>query len=184
MEKNEFLKFKKTKIIMLLICIVVICLIYNIKTSYSKPQEAILSVENDLMLIPAYKNNNEALFFFIKDNNNLGASLVYSGLFGWKPSMLTWSPMDQIINYEKLTGFQGYGENLIYGVIKNVDGKIIKVNEKEASILYMDMLPTDIVKKYKLDGLSIWYFKVDKGIEDAKVKLIDKSTTEVISSIE
>lgn len=65
----------------IVIFITVIWLFSEKSSSYSEPQEAILAAEKDLVLIPAYKINSNALFFFIKDKNNLGATYVGKGLW-------------------------------------------------------------------------------------------------------
>lgn len=82
-------------------------------SSYSEPQEALLD-DKDMLLVPAYKMNGEALFFFIKDKNYLGATYVKEGLFGWKTGVLTWGSMG-IKGYEKLSGSSGHGDNLSMG---------------------------------------------------------------------
>lgn len=111
--------------IVIAIFITVIWVIPEKSISYSEPQEAILAVEKDLILIPAYKINRNGLFFFIKDKNNLGATYVREGLFGWKAEFLSWSPMNPERNYKNLNGHQGHGDNLIFGLIKDGDDRLI-----------------------------------------------------------
>ncbi|WP_339215931.1 aspartyl-tRNA synthetase [Solibacillus sp. FSL W8-0372] len=166
------------------IFITVIWIISGKSNSYSKPQEAIFAVENDLVLIPAYKINRNALFFFIKDKNNLGATYVRKGLFGWKAEFLSWSPMDYERNYENLNGYQGHGENLIFGLIKDSDDLLIQLGDKSAKILNLEMLPTEVVEEYQLAGLYIWYFEIDTALEEGKIRLINNTTEEVIEEID
>ena len=97
--------------------------------------------------------DNQRLFFlskstiiiniaFIKNTNNLGAAYVQKGLFGWKAEMLTWSPMDNERSYENLNGYQGYGENLIYGLIRQGNERLVQIGENHATILNLAaMLP-------------------------------------------
>lgn len=152
--------------------------------SYPEPQEAIFAVEKDLVLIPAYKINRNALFFFIKDKNNLGATYVREGLFGWKAEFLSWSPMDYERNYENLNGQQGHGENLIFGLIKDGDDRLIQLDGENAKILDLGMLPSEVVEGNQLKGLYIWYFESETAIEEVKIKLISKTTEEVIDEID
>ncbi|WML44133.1 hypothetical protein [Neobacillus sp. PS3-40] len=58
--------------------------------SYQEPQEALLAIDKNLLLIPAYKVNGESLYFFIKDKDSLGASFVRKGILGWRAGMLSW----------------------------------------------------------------------------------------------
>lgn len=97
--------------------------------------------------------------------------------------MLTWSPMADHYD-ERLNGYQGHGENLIYGIIKGREGFVVKVNENEATILDMAMLPTDIINKYHLENLYIWYFESETAIEEGEIKLINKETDQEIDVIE
>ena len=56
------------------------CLGNNGKSSsYLEPQDALLAMDSELLLVPAYKYNNEALFFFIKNEHNMGAFYVHKG---------------------------------------------------------------------------------------------------------
>ncbi|HZH59017.1 MAG TPA: aspartyl-tRNA synthetase [Metabacillus sp.] len=144
-----------------------------------------MATEDDLLLIPAYYIEDEALFFFIKNRNTLGASFVDKGFFGWKAGTLTWSPMEDHYD-EKLNGYQGHGGNLIYGIIKGgeEEGFIVKVNENEANILNLAMLPAKVINQYQLENLYIWYFESDSAIEEGEIKLINKETNQEIDVIE
>jgi len=177
---------KKTGIALAVIAIfiIVIWLISDKSISYSEPQEAILAVEKNVVLIPAYKINNHALFFFIKDQNNLGATYVREGLWGWKTEFLAWSTIDKNRNYEKLTGYQGYGENLIYGLINGGDDRVLQLDDKKATILSLGMLPSEVVEEYQLKGLSIWYFESDTALKEGTIKLMNKTTKELIDEID
>ncbi|MCG3088702.1 aspartyl-tRNA synthetase [Sporosarcina cyprini] len=155
--------------------------------AYSEPREALIAKEKDVLVIPSYLANNKALFFFINSTDNLGAAYVQKGLFGWKTGMLTWSPMDQERKYEKLSGYQGYGENLIYGIIRNGDKHMVQIGEEHATILDLTaVLSSSEVEKFKLDGLSIWYYESDDELltEDEKeIILVDKDTGEELDMI-
>lgn len=88
-------------LIVMLISISAVWFFSEKANSYSEPQEAIIAIEKDLLLIPAYKLNDDAIFFFIKDKNKLGATYVQEGLLGWKAGILTWSAMDNNRNYDE-----------------------------------------------------------------------------------
>lgn len=183
MKKGSLYKNAVIAFAVIVIFITVIWLFSEKSSSYSDPQEAIFAVEKDLVLIPAYKINSDALFFFIKDKNNLGATYVREGLLGWKAGFLTWSSMDNKRNYENLNGYQGQGGNLIFGLIKDGDDRLIQFDDKNATILNLEMLPTEVVEEYHLKGLYIWYFESDTALEEGKIKLINKTTEEVIDEI-
>lgn len=151
--------------------------------SYSEPHEALFAIDKNLLLISAYKINDKALFFFIKDKNNLGATYVQKSPFGWKSGMLTCSPMNNERSYETLSGYQGHGENLIYGLIKHGDDRLIQIGENTATILNLAMLSPSEVAKYRLEGLYIWYFESDTFLNEGEIKLINKNTKDVLDII-
>lgn len=123
--------------------------------SYSEPHEAMLANDRELILIPAYKIDDEALFFFIKDQQFFGAAKVKKGIFGWKQPMMAWSPMSDRSSYEIPGGYQGYGEYLVYGLIKNGADYRIEVNEKDPVILPFAMLPPAEVKANHLENMYL-----------------------------
>lgn len=182
LKKASFAKIPVSLFMMIVIIVFVIWFLYEKSTSYSQPQEALSAIENDLWLIPASEQFDEALFFFIKDQNNLGATIVHEGLFGWKAGNLTWSSIDTKRNYEKLNGYQKHDENLIYGIIKDGTNRQIKVNENDAHIVHL-LLPSNVIEDYQLEDLYIWYFESDSAIEEGKIKLINKQTQELLDSI-
>ena len=120
--------------VLLLFLLAPILLITMKSDSYSKPQEALLAIDPDLLLIPGYNINDQSLYFFIKNANQLGAAYAQKGLFGWKAGMLTWSPLDNERNYQSLNAYQVHGESLIYGLIKHGDERIIQIGENHASM--------------------------------------------------
>ena len=63
-------------------------------SSYSEPSEALFAIDQEMVLIPGYKKDDEALYFFIKDKNYFGATHVKRGIFGWKTGVLTWGSSD------------------------------------------------------------------------------------------
>ncbi|WP_124070767.1 aspartyl-tRNA synthetase [Filibacter tadaridae] len=162
----------------------VIWVIAEKSDSYSEPQEALFAADHDLTLIPGYKINDKALFFFIKGTNNLGAAYVQKDLFGWKADILTWSPMDSKRSYENLSGSQGQGENLIYGLIRHGDDRIVQIGEDRATILNLAMLPLSEVEKLRLEGLYIWYFEGDKLPGGGEIKLLNKDTGKELGTMD
>lgn len=184
MKQGSFLLKSLTVFAVIAIFITVIWGISEKSISYPEPQEAIFAVEDDLVLISAYKINGNALFFFIKDKNNLGATYVQKGLFGWKAEFLSWSPMDYERNYDNLNGIQGHGENLVFGLIKDGDERLIQLEGKNAKILELEMLPSKVVEENQLNGLYIWFFESETALGEGKIKLINKTTEEVIEEID
>lgn len=98
--------------------------------------------------------------------------------------MLTWSSIGNKRNYEKLSGYTGHGDDLLYGLIKNDDDRIIKMDDNEAIILNLGiMLDPSVVKEHQLEDLNIWYFESDIGFNGREIKLINKDTEEEINTI-
>ncbi len=169
--------------ILIFLIVSVFWIVAKNEESYSEPQEALFAVDKDLVLIPGYKLNNTALFFFIKQTENLGAAYVQEGLFGWQTGMFTWSPMDNERSYEDLKGHRIHGENLIYGLIRHGDERLIQVDENPATLLNLAMLPQDEVEKYNLEGLYIWYYESETPLESNEITLLNRDTREVLDTI-
>jgi hypothetical protein len=152
-------------------------------SSYSEPSEALFAADQDMVLIPGYKKDDEALYYFIKDKNYLGATYVKKGLFGWKTDVLTWGALDLKVSSDNLIGHSGHGENLIYGLIKNGDERIIKMGDHEAKLLNLEMLPNSTVQEYQLQDMYIWYFESETALDRGEIKLLNKSTGEQLDSV-
>lgn len=154
--------------------------------SYKEPQEAILADDTasgeDFLLIPGYKVNDKALFFFIKDKNKLGAVYVEKGIFGWKTGMFTSGQFSKDVGRDKLEDIHGHGGNLIFGLIRDVDNRLITIGENDAKVLKLAMLPPNVVEEFRLEGLYIWYFESDRPLDERDIKLINKSTGEELHS--
>ncbi|WP_102272185.1 aspartyl-tRNA synthetase [Cytobacillus massiliigabonensis] len=151
--------------------------------AYSEPQEALLAIDPDLLLIPGYNINDRSLYFFIKNSNQLGAAYAQEGLFGWKADRLTWGPLDSERNYESLSDYQVHGENLIYGLIKHGDERTIQIGENQATMLNLAMLPPNDIVKFRLEELYLWYFENDAPLDGEVIKLIDKNTGEELEQL-
>ena len=114
MSKNVFSKGLLIIFTLFLISVLLVYLFLSeISNSHSEPSEALLAADDNLVLIPAYKLDDDSLYFFIKDQENLGASFIHNGLFGWKAEDLTWSRFDTNIRNSQLNDFHGYGDDLI-----------------------------------------------------------------------
>ena len=184
MSKNVF---SKGSLIIFTLSFISVLLVYlflsEISNSYSEPSEALLAADDNLVLIPAYKLDDDSLYFFIKDQENLGASFIHNGLFGWKAEDLTWSRFDTNIRNSQLNDFHGYEDDLIYGLIKNGDELIVKKDEDVARMLNLEMLPRNIVEDYHLQDLYLWYIKSDSALEKGEITLINKYSEEVIDVV-
>lgn len=181
---NKNVMTKRITVIILIMVFVFIWGMGERASSYSEPSEAFFAIDQDMVLIPGYKMDEEALYFFIKDKNYLGVTYVKKGLFGWKTGMLTWGSFDFKASSDKLNGRSGHGENLIYGLIKNGDERIIKMGENEAKLLNLEMLPNSIVEEYQLQDMYIWYFESEITLESGEIQLLNKSTGEQLDSVD
>ncbi|WP_216827529.1 aspartyl-tRNA synthetase [Alkalihalobacterium elongatum] len=153
--------------------------------SYPEPHEAMFANDKNLVLIPAYKLNNEALFFFIKDQQFFGAAKLNKGLFGWKQPLMAWDPMSDRSTYDIPGSLQGYGDYLVYGLIKNNDADYrIEVNEKDAVILPFAMLPPEKVKAYELEDLYLWYFESKEPLHHGRIEFLNRDTLELIERVD
>lgn len=158
--------------------------LFENSNSYKCPTQALLSADEDVILIQAYKMNDKSLFFFIKNQDQLGASYIHKGLFGWQLEHLAWSPFDTNITDNHLNGYQGYGDNLIYGLMTNGDDQIVTLNNDVAQILNLEMLPAQVVEQYHLNGLYLWYIENDHLAEkEGEIKLVDKYSDEVLDVV-
>lgn len=147
--------------------------------SFSEPKEALLSLDPNLLLIPGYKVNDQSLYFFIKDKQELGVTFLHEGIFGWKTGEIRLTPIGEMKNDED---YQVYDNFFVYGLSKNAENTLIKVNDKEAKILDLQMLEPSIVKEYGLEGMYIWYLESDIPLVDGKIEHLNKNTGEVTNS--
>lgn len=180
---NRNVMSKRITVIILIFVFVFIWGMGERASSYSEPSEALFATDQDMELIPSYKMNNEALYFFIKDKKYLGAAYVKKGLFGWKTGVLTWGSSDFKASSDNLNSYSGHGENLMYGLIKNGDERMIKMGEHEAKLLNLEMLPNSTVQEYQLQDMYIWYFESESALDRGEIKLLNKSTGEQLDSV-
>lgn len=76
LERSELMKRWLLSTLLVAVIIAIVWVLSEKPNSYSEPQEALFEIDNDLLLIPAYKLNDKALFFFIKNEENLGTVYV------------------------------------------------------------------------------------------------------------
>lgn len=151
--------------------------------SFEEPHEALLDLESDLLMIPGYKKNNVSLYFFMKDNNKLGATFLEHGIFGWKTEGdLLYTTMGEREDYVTLDKYVVHDDYFVYGLVRSEVQPIIKVNGKEATLLNLNMLESSKVKEYKLENMYIWYVEDGFPITDGKIEMINKETNELITS--
>ncbi|HHW36265.1 MAG TPA: aspartyl-tRNA synthetase [Bacillales bacterium] len=188
MKKKSYSKTIISLVIFIFTFYCIVLLLPEKSNSYKEPHEAIFADDTasnkDFLLIPANKLNGKALFFFIKDKNNLGAVYADKGIFGWKAGMLTWSVYDKEMGSDKLEDIHGHGGNLVFGLIRDGDEHLVKINGNNAKILNLAMLSPDVVKEFQLEGLYIWYFESDKPLSDTEIKLVNKTTGEELHSVD
>lgn len=146
--------------------------------AYGEPEESLVAYDPSLLLIPAYKMDDRALYFFVNDRNGFGATYVRKGLFGWKNEFLSWSPMEQGREYDGYGSVQGHGGTLVYGLTRHGKDWRFEVDHEDAVILSLETLPAEQVETYRLDGLSVWYAETDEELDDSEVTYYDKETGE------
>lgn len=151
--------------------------------SFTTPQEAILEVDPNLLLIPGYQLNDESLFFFINSHENVGAVYAEKGIMGWKAGILTsgTSSFKQVAS--NFNGFQSQ-DNLYYGVIELKNHQSLRMDDVEVRALNLTMMGQEVVEQYKLQGLYIWYVELDRPGEQRTLQLIDEETDEVLDEID
>lgn len=174
---NTMVRKKNYKItsILLLFTFFILWLVAEKSMSYSEPYEALMNAEEDLVVIPVYKLNDESLFFFFK-NSNLGASFIQKGLFGWKSGALSYIQIEEVM-HDQINVVRGYGDHLIYGLVAKEN--YIKVNGKRAEHVYLDIkLDTEVLEQNRLENTTIWYFIKDSSLGQNKIELFHADTDE------
>jgi hypothetical protein len=162
---------------------------YNEKsTSFSEPEEALLNVEKDVLLIPAYKAVGESLFFIVKDKNQLAAVYIQEAIFGWKlgegdiPFTTIGDPKD----YEKISNYKVHDDFLVYGLVKNVGNSVIKVNGEDAKIISLEKIldPND-VKRHNFQDMYLWYYESGADVlSEGEIEVFSKDNQELLDSTE
>lgn len=177
----------KLFILLIVLSIVLISLfsIWSIsesKISYEEPQEALLAENDELVLIPTYKTPDEALFFFIENKNDFGAVMVYKHIFGWKTDFRTGSSMNSLLTEKKIGGYQTHGDEIIYGLMKGGDNRVIMVDNDPAITINLEIMLPDESGNGDLDGLYLWYYETDDLEKLTSLSLVDQSTNEEIDT--
>ncbi len=178
-------KYRKLFIVLTGLSIALIALfsmwsISESRVSYEEPQEALLAEDEDLVLIPTYKTQDEALFFFIENENNLGAAMVFKNLLGWKADFRTWSPFNEITTEEKVGGYQIHGERVIFGLMKDGDDQAMMINNIPAATIALEISLPNKADNDELNGLYLWYYETDNLETITSLSLVNRSTNKEI----
>ncbi|OHR67393.1 hypothetical protein HMPREF3291_10810 [Bacillus sp. HMSC76G11] len=157
----------------------------EISQSFDEPLEALQHTKHDMeVVIPAYKINDEALFFFIDQKNHLGTAFLKEGIYGWKASSISTNPLTDRPAESELLNYHFYGNSMIYGLLSDEKGSLeVKINGAEARTLQVGgMLEQEIAQKYNLQNTVLWYYQQDELVPGGgevellkdKVKLVDE----------
>lgn len=96
---------------------------------------------------------------------------------------MTSSPIEKI-EPNKINGFQGQSELLIYGLITTKQNHYVEVNGIRANLLDLEtMLEQNIVKKYELENISLWYYQSENPIKQGEIELYDQENNKLIDRI-
>lgn len=148
------------------------------KISYEEPQKALLAEDEDLFLIPAYVTQDKALYFFMKDSNNIGAAKINNELFGWKSDYLVWSTATGTIADEKFNGYQTYGDEIIFGLMKNGQDLIVMADDIPAEKISLEGSLYDESVEMNLENLYLWYIESDNLSNTKQLILVNQNTNE------
>lgn len=182
MKRNPKLSISLMVLSMIVLSAFIIWSISENKSSYDEPQEALLAENEDLVLIPAYVSQDEALFFFIRNENSLGAAKVYKNLWGWKSEFLTWSSFNSITTGEKIGGYQIYGDELVFGLMEKGDDRVMIINNIPATTINLELSLPDEADNDRLSDLYLWYFETDDLLDETNLNLVDRNTNEEIDT--
>ncbi|MGM0897061.1 MAG: hypothetical protein ACQEV0_04125 [Bacillota bacterium] len=151
--------------------------------SYEQPQEALLAEDGELVLIPAYKTQDEVLFFFMKNQYSLGAAMVYKNLFGWEADFLTWSTMNNITTEEKISGYQIHGGEIVFGLMKVGGEHVMMVDQVPAITINLELMLPDESENELLNGLYLWYYETHDLANPKRLSLVDLNTNEELDAL-
>ncbi|MYL70683.1 aspartyl-tRNA synthetase [Halobacillus litoralis] len=170
-------------ILITVLLITVVGVMVGKSNSYEEPEEALHAVEEGLTLIPVKQINEAALFFFIKDDQHIGAAKVKKSIFGWKAGLVSVNPWERERTGEKLNRMFVHGDDLLYGVVRRGDERTVKVgNERAAMLDVTAVLPENKSIEHQWKGLYIWY--IEKNLQShLEIELIHNGDREVIDSM-
>lgn len=176
---------KKRLIVLLCLLIVFfgIWLIVDFNLSYAEAETALEIPEGDYVVVQAYERNGEALFFIFNEHKDMGAKYVSKGWFGWKTGESTWVGLNDV-HLDKFYGYSELYDQLIFGLLENMDDKKVLVNGQQANVLNLDGSPDDLVEEFGLQDLTIWYVELEDDLEEGFIELIDEETGEVLDQME
>ncbi|TDL82451.1 hypothetical protein [Peribacillus frigoritolerans] len=141
----------------------------EISQSFDEPLEALQDTKHDMeVVIPAYKINDEALYFFIDQNNQLGTAFLKEGIYGWKTGAISANPRQKMKADQKLIDYHVYDDSMIYGLLSDDEGALeVNVNGAPARTLEIGvMLEQDLAQKYNLEDKILWYYQEKKPVPE------------------
>ncbi|KEZ50870.1 hypothetical protein [Metabacillus indicus] len=149
----------------------------EISHSYDEPLEALKQTKQDMeVIIPAYNINDEALYFFIDENDQLGTAFMKQGIYGWKTGAISASPQQEIKADQKLIDYHVYDNSMIYGLISDAEGSLeVNINGAPARTLEIGvMLEQEVAQKHNLQDKILWYYQ-QKDLMPEGVKTLKNS---------
>ncbi|KAA0957588.1 aspartyl-tRNA synthetase [Planococcus kocurii] len=170
--------------ILLLVSAVILITVFTVwsisenKISYEEPQKALLAENKDLILIPAYVTEDKALYFFIKDSNNIGTAKITNGLFGWKSDYLAWSTTTGTITDEKFNGYQIYGDEIIFGLMKNGQDFTVMADDIPTEKINLEVSLHNESVEMDLENVYLWYIESDNLSNIKELILVNQNTNE------
>lgn len=152
------------------------------KNTSATPQEALLTENENLLLIPAYVNSSQALFFFIENEKQLGAVKVHKGVLGWKADFRTWSPIGEITATNEIPGYQVHGEKVAFGLLKDADESAMMLDDIPSIKVNLEVMLYGQTEELNLQGLYLWYYEADDLSEVDQLRLVHQRTNEEIDA--
>ncbi|RWZ60576.1 hypothetical protein EQV77_04570 [Halobacillus fulvus] len=140
--------------------------------TYDTPLQAMKSEVKKAEYIPAYTEDNQALFFFRLNDHALGAAYSRKNWSGWRSGMMTWSDEEfERIEQEHVLNHQGHGDTLIFGLFHPEDNVEVMLGDATSNVVPIE----------GNDALAIWYFEREQGFSDHTLRLVDKQTGTILS---
>lgn len=176
------LKNRIRNISLFLLILAIPFLIVEYQLSYSKPQEALYNesnIQTDAnfkvkQIIASRKLNDEAIIFFLNENESISVAFVYKGILGWKSGVLVHGSTPRLTNIDPsnfVTGHTIAFGRVLYGLISSPEVKAIQIEDRTATILPLEFY---LKNEKQIENLKLWYIISDHLNSNIKIDFVNQ----------
>lgn len=144
-------------------------LLVDYQTSFSDPYGAFtdaIDQQTDAVftmkqLLVSSKGDNEAIYFFLNENDSISVGFVTKGMFGWKSGLFVNGSSSSLANVDSSLVKMSYtsaNDRVMYGVFASSEVSSVQLGDQTATILPLDFY---LQTEQKIRNVHLWYMISD-----------------------